>query len=321
MLPLISAFIFISASCKRNYFIDEGGTWGTYYRIVYGADRPLTDSIQHELRSIDEEFSLFNTKSLVSRINSGLTDTVSSRFIEVFDLCKAVNSFSEGVYDITVGTVANLWGFGKENVHERPTDTAIDSALQSVGLSDCYISAGRVIKKNPDTVFDFSSVAKGYGIDMIADMFERNGCHDYMIEIGGEVAVCGHNPQGRKWSIQIDSPESGVGHEPLSVVALGPQRTALASSGDYRNFVNFGDSIYGHTISPLTGYPVMGDILSATVRMSSCAMADALATACMAAGSPEDAKIILEKASASALIVYKDDMNGIRLFNKDFGEK
>lgn len=316
-MPLISALILLFASCKPEYRTIDGNTWGTYYHIVYSSDCLLDDSIKAELFAIDNEFSLFNPKSTVSRINSGEIDVVGGRFAAVFEMCRLVNGYSQGVYDPTVGPVADLWGFGKKEVTTRPAQSEIDSALSCVGLRECAITIdNRIIKKSAGTTFDFSSIAKGFGIDCIAEMFERNGCNDYMIEIGGEIAAKGVNSKGQRWRIQVDSPASGLGHEALHVVELGPERVALASSGNYRNFRNLGDTLYGHTISPLTGYPVKGPVLSVTIRTEKCAMADALATACMASSTQEGAESIVNKADVDWLIVVGDSLGSYKVFSK-----
>ena len=182
------------------------------------------------------------------------------------------------VYDPTVGPLCELWGFGKSDFHEAPSDSAIAAVLESVGIQECRIdSAGRVIKKTSGTLFDFSSVAKGYGIDCIGRMFDRNGVQDYMIEIGGEVLVSGVNPKGLPWHIQIDSPSGGLSHEPFEVRELGPEKTALATSGNYRNYrTDCTGTTFGHIISPVTGRPAATSVLSVTVEAPQCALADAL---------------------------------------------
>lgn len=303
ILPLISVLFLTFASCGQKYFTSDGQAWATTYHIVYSSSRDMSDSISKEIEAVNDELSLFNPASELSAVNDGLTDRIGRRFAEVFDLCRYVWEISGGVYDPTVGPVAELWGFGR-NEGINPTDSAIAVALESVGLGDCRIEGDRIIKKTAVTRFDFSSVAKGYGIDCIADMFERNGIDNYMIEIGGEVLARGVNPNGREWHIQIDSPEGGMSHKALCVKALGPDRTALASSGNYRNMRT--DSLgrrYGHTLSPLTGRPAETSVVSVTVEAPSCGLADALATACMASGCADSAMAIIKRSECEALIV------------------
>lgn len=306
ILPLISALFLTFASCKEIFFTTDGTAWATSYHIVYKSPKNLDDSIHKIIAAIDNELSLFNPNSEVSTINDGVTDIVGSHFREVFEVSQRVNALSGGCYDVTIGPVAELWGFGRSD-GSTVNDSLIAKALESVGMADCSLTGNRIIKKSPLTRFDFSSVAKGYGIDCIADMFERNGVNDYLIEIGGEIAVRGSNREGRQWHIQIDSPEGGVGHKALAIKALGPERMAIASSGNYRNFrQDSAGTTYGHTLSPLTGRPASTSVVAATVIHPSCAFADALATACMASGCADSAVTIIERAEAKALIVDVD---------------
>lgn len=304
-LPLISAFLLTFASCTPTFFTSDGSTWGTDYHIVYRAPHPLDDSIAACLRQVDSLFSLFNPVSELSEINAGIRHSVSPQFTHLLKVSQEVNRLSGGLYDPTVAPLTRLWGFGPDDT-ALPSDSAVDAARALVGVGDCYVdTAGILHRKTPDTQFDFSSVAKGYGIDLVAEMFRRNGCADFMIEIGGEISVQGLNRQGRPWRIQVDSPTGGLGHERLRVVELGPQPVAMATSGNYRNFRPDGQGgVYGHTISPVTGRPVQGRVLSATVIAPDCTLADALATACMAVADPDSALALADRAGVQALIVY-----------------
>lgn len=304
-LPLISAFLLTFASCTPSFFTSDGTTWGTDYHIVYRADHPLDDSIAACLRRVDYSFSLFNPMSELSEINAGVRQSVSPQFTHLLNVSKEVSTLSGGLYDPTVAPLTRLWGFGPDDT-ALPSDSAVDAARALVGVAQCYVdSTGTLHRKHPATQFDFSSVAKGYGIDLVAKMLRRNGCSDFMIEIGGEISAQGLNRQRRPWRIQVDSPAGGLGHERLRVVELGPQPVAMATSGNYRNFRPDGNGgVYGHTISPITGRPVQGRVLSATVIAPDCTLADAIATACMAVADPDSALAIADRAAVSALIVY-----------------
>ncbi len=310
IVPLISAFCLTFASCGTNFFSTEGEIWGTFYHIVYRADRPLDDSIAAQMIFVDNEFSLFNPSSTLSRVNRGEIDSVGPHFRRAFDMARQVWQASGARYDVSVGPLSELWGFGSSGVEvDTPTDSMVAEVLRAVGMGECSVdSTGRLHKKSEATIFDFSSIAKGYGIDLVGLMFERNGVDDYMIEIGGEVLARGNSPRGQKWRIQIDAPVDGPVHEQLRVVELGPERQALASSGNYRNFRT--DSIrgrYGHTLSPLTGYPFEGEVIAATVSAPWCALADAYATACMAVGVADSAAAMCSRQGLGWLIVSKKE--------------
>ncbi len=308
-VPLISVIILTFASCRQKYFSTDGNTWGTTYHIVYSSDRNLDTCIEAELRRIDSELSMFNQSSTVSKINSGLTDSVSADFKEVFDLATFICNVSGGYYDPTIAPLTDLWGFGRKDVDTLPDESSISAALLNVGITDCSISPdNRLTKKTESTSFDFSSIAKGYGVECVGRMLETYGCKDYLVEIGGEILARGYNPKGKPWRIQIDAPVEGSGHTRLSVIELGPERRAIATSGNYRRYRSDDEGRHiGHTLSPITGYPVVSDIISATIFTNNCATADALATACMAMGDTVAVKQMLAETGVQGIIVTSDN--------------
>ena len=305
---LSSLFLIVFASCSENYVTTSGNTWGTSYHITYQGKTALQDSIIQVLKHIDTELSMFNSSSTVSRINRGELSSVTPDFKAVFDLALKVNIASGGRFDPTVAPLVDLWGFGKRDIRHTPLNAEVEEVLPSVGIADCHIdSCGTLVKKNKNTEFDFSSIAKGFGIDCVGAMLERNGVDNYMVEIGGEVLVRGYNPNGLPWHIQIDSPyqSQNMLHSRLSIIELGPEQTAVATSGNYRNYRQDEDgNRYGHTISPITGYPADTKILSVTIEAPSCALADALATACMMMDSTEISSMV-SPFGARALVVVE----------------
>lgn len=298
------ALLITLCSCSEPYIRTEGAAWGTMYHIIYKSDVNLEDSIQQQLESIDNSFSLFNPDSELCRFNAGETDSVSPEFIEVFLEASAVNRSSGGVFDPTIAPLVALWGFGAEDISSQPDSAAVDSALHLVGMNKCSIDGNCISRPHPGTRLDFSALAKGYGIDCIGRMLERNGCSDYLVEIGGEVLVKGLNPDGKPWRIQIDSPENdAVSHNGLTIITMGPQKEALASSGNYRNFRTDSAGIrYGHTIDPRTGYPIQLSTVATSIRADNCMEADAYATASMLM-EPDSALSMLNRAGLQGLLV------------------
>ena len=281
-LPLIYALVLTFASCGDKIHQNSGAMWGTTYHITYSSPIDLGDSIVSVMADIERQLSVFSPSSTVSRINRNEDVEVEQDFINVFNLSRRISGISGGAFDPTVGPLTDIWGFGPSHSDDdsMPTTSQIDSILVSVGISDCSLDGRRVVKKSPDTRFDFSSVAKGYGVDAIAAMLSRNGCTDYLVEIGGEVVARGLNPTGKTWRVQIDSPASDrAGHISMLVIPL--DNSAVATSGNYRNYrISEGRRI-GHTLDPRTGMPALTSVLSATVIAPDCATADAIATACM----------------------------------------
>lgn len=275
--------VFGSCRMKSDYRFEEGIAWNTLYHITYDSPSDLSDSISRIFVEIDASLSPFNPESTVSKINDNRTESVDNMFREVYHASSHINRESGGLFDPTLAPLIRAWGFGQG--HEVNADTLkIDSLLNIVGISKTTIQGTRIIKENSSTEFNFSALAKGYGVDCIADMLERNGVNNYLVEVGGEIRASGVNPKGNKWSIGIDRPlENGQPGD--AVTTLYVNEAAVATSGNYRNFHDRGGKRFGHTISPETGRPVQTDVISATVVAPSCMEADALATCCMVMGS------------------------------------
>ena len=323
ILPLIYTFILIFASCEQKYTTISGIIWNTSYHIVYHSNQNLEDSIQRALNRVNAELSMFESESTVSLVNSGASDSVGADFIYVFNESRRISEASGGSFDPTVGPLTELWGFGrhKTDVVTTPDSAAIAEALDAVGINDCRIADRRVIKKSPATTFDFSAIAKGYGVDLVAEMLDRNGVNDYMVEIGGEVRVAGHPAKSPTWRIQIDAPvesADSVIHRRLDIISLSGG--AVATSGNYRNYRDTPTGRIGHTGDPLTGRPARRPTLSATVTSPRCLTADALATACMAM-EPAAAMDMIERLdSCEALLVVASGDSIMVVATPDFGK-
>lgn len=309
---LFAIFLIILVSCRReNFKTDNGIVWNTTFHVVYDSHLELGDSIRSVMRDVELSLSPFNEASLITSVNRSETPVkIDSRITEIFDVSKKVNIISNGVFDPTVAPLINLWGFGYEKTScGEPLPGMIDSVMSAVGIRDSRIDDGYLIKKSPMTKFNFSAITKGYGADEVGRMLYRNGCVNYMVEIGGEIAMAGHNPKGKSWRIQIDAPvenDTSVIHQQLLVVEITD--CGVATSGNYRNFKTDADGKrYGHMISPVTGRPVETSTLSATVIAPNCMLADALATACMAMDAEEALKMIDGVDGVSCLLVIAGD--------------
>lgn len=312
-----AATALLATACSRSpqWRVAEGAIWHTTYRIAYLSDTGLEDSILQTMLTVEQSLSPFVPSSRISRINRNETDSTDCLIDHVFGISRHVSEISGGRFDPTVSPLVNLWGFGYDREARRQIEhdndssfrippAAIDSALTLVGIADCSINDGRIIKKHPSTTFNFSSVTKGFACDMVSAMLLRNAAGDHMVEIGGEIAISGHNPQNKEWRIQIDAPSgsSPAAHTPLRIIS--PPTGGIATSGNYRNFhdtARYGR--VGHTIDPSTGMPVHSPVASATVTAPTCALADALATACMAASSQSQAMEIINAVPAAECLL------------------
>lgn len=315
-LVVFVALLSVCFSCGRDalrYRSCSGAVWSTTYSITYESNVDLADSILRVMKQVESSLSPFDSSSVISRINRGESLTADSLVKRIFTASQMINRASGGVFDPTVAPLINLWGFGYKNTAGGdPTKTQIDNALKLVGIGRCRLQGDRIIKCDSATEFNFSAITKGYGCDLIGEMLQRNGVENYMIEIGGEIALHGKNPEGDDWHIQIDAPvadRTGAHHHALSVVSLTD--CGIATSGNYRNFrETAGGRRTWHTIDPLTGYPAESEILSATVVAPKCMEADALATACMAMSAERAVQMVRRIDGAKALLVLPPEDGG-----------
>ncbi len=309
---VVGPMLMLGAGCGRPkvYRTADGAVWNTTYHITYRASVDLHDSIRAVMRGVEASLSPFSKSSLISRVNRGEAVVADTLMIRVLTESRRVWELSGGAFDPTVSPLINLWGFGYKPGDPEPSQAKIDSLLPLVGIGECHISAsGEVVKKAPGTEFNFSAITKGYGCDLVGEMLARNGATDYMVEIGGEIALRGSNPRGEKWRIMVDAPVEGADgpvHEELAVVALTD--CGVATSGNYRNFRETGEGRAWHTISPVTGRPAHTDILSATVVAPTAMLADALATACMASRATDALAMMRRIPDAEALLVTADTL-------------
>ncbi len=305
---IAAAIVPTFSSCDRSapYRNSDGAVWNTLFHITYSSPIELDDSIHEVMKRVEMSLSAFNDSSLVSRINRNETTTVDSSFIRVFRTSAYVNSLSKGAFDPTAAPLIELWGFGKTDQGNNIPDKAeIDSVLNYVGLADCYLTGDTLTKKSEFTTFNFSAVAKGFGCDEIAAMFHRNDCHNFMIEIGGEVVVSGKNSYGEDWNITIESPFDAITGKRSYMMTIPLTDCGIATSGNYRNFRDTGTHRFGHTINPVKGYPVTTSTLSATIIAPDCTLADALATTCMVLPSSEAIEMIDSLEGIEYLIIIR----------------
>lgn len=304
-----------ASACKRNGFRQmEGIIWNTTYHITFDGPEELEDSVLKTLNEIDGSLNYFSGTSLLSRINAADTITIDRHIAEVYRICGRLNRESGGMFDPTVTPLINAWGFGKG--HTPTADTLrIDSLLKHVGFTKTALGEDLTLVKPAGVVFNFSAVAKGYGVDAVGEMLSRNGVKNWLVEIGGEIACAGESPRGGNWKVSVDRPvqdSARIIHDSQAVVALSGE--GLATSGNYRNYHSGkGGKTFGHTISPLTGRPVQTDVLSATVIAPTCAEADAMATTCMAVGSREALRIS-ERMHWPVMLILSDTV----IYSKDF---
>lgn len=311
---LFTSCIFLALAffaCKSNtqsnapYIKTEGLVWNTSYHITYQSSINLDDSIISVLNAVGNSLSVFDPNSLVSLVNRQDSTPVNTDFIRVYVMSRKINKASDGAFDPTLAPLIKAWGFGEG--HKVSVDTLqIDSLLMHTGIQHTRLSHDALIKEVPGIEFNFSAIAKGYGCDRIAEMFKSNNVDNFLIEIGGEIAAAGKNPEGSDWKVSIDKPipdKDSPKHESQFIISLSDM--GMATSGNYRNYHSANGNTFGHIISSKTGRPVTSEVISATVVSTTAMEADALATALMSMQKNEAIEFA-KKLRMPILLIFKD---------------
>ena len=317
ILFVILAGILFSCGQSGPYLTLGGITQGTFYQITYqspgGVD--YKNEINRLLYDFSASLSTYIQTSLISRINQNdTTAVIDDYFRTVFNKAAEVSRASDGVFDITIAPIVNLWGFGFTGDQPDMNPQKIDSLLQYVGMDKVRIAGDKVIKDFPGVMLNMNAIAKGYSADVIADFLKSKGSRNYMINIGGEIVARGVNKDGVVWRIQVDKPTDGAiyGQERQAIVFLNNR--ALATSGDYRRFHEIDGVKYAHTINPKTGYPASQNLLSVTIVADDCMTADAWATACMASGLEKSIQLLQQNPQLEALLIYSDENGNYKTY-------
>lgn len=309
-LLIIGTVLIIWQQRNMPYQHNKGTVFGTVYHVTYQYDEDLQAGIVKALQQVDNEFSMFNEQSAVSQFNTTHSCKMSQMFSEVYDLASAINKDTNGAFDITVAPLVNAWGFGFKK-QQMPDVQQIRQLMQGVGMKHLKKKQlnGHLLlmSDNPNTMIDFSAIAKGYGSDVVARFLHDKGIKNFMVEIGGEVVTRGISEKRVPWKIGVTKPTD----DPLNLneelqTVLNVTDKAMATSGNYRNFYYKGGKKYAHTIDPKTGNPVQHNILSATVLARNCATADAYATSFMVMGLEKAKKILARHPELMAYFIYSD---------------
>ncbi len=305
-LITLAAVIFRSNG-TMTYHNNTGSVFGTTYSITYEWTEDLSEEIVKTMEDVDFSLSPFNDSSIITKINNNEDVELDIHFTRVFDIANMVSKDTQGAFDITVAPLVNAWGFGFKT-KQMPGQQQVDSLLQLVGYQKVKLQNGKVIKENSNTMLDCSAIAKGYGVDAVANMLKEKGVENFMVEIGGEVVTKGINAKKAAWRIGIIEPtDDSLSIENEIKDILEVQNMAMATSGNYRKFYVKDGKKYAHTIDPKTGYPVQHNILSATVLGPTCTICDAYATSFMVMGLDEAKKVLYRHPELMAYLIYNND--------------
>jgi len=318
-LLLVASLLLLGCQTKKKeYQFNEGYIWGTIYHIVY--DNPdgkdLHEEIKVKMNEFDHSLSTYKPNSIITRVNNNDSTVILDRYFEtVFNRSLEISEITDGAFDMTIAPLANAWGFGFKNKLE-PEDIPVDSLLQIVGYTKVKLHNKKVVKDDPRIMFDPSAIAKGYGVDVIADFLESKGVANYMVEIGGEIRVKGHSNKNRSWRVGIDRPidDPEVKNREIQDILSLPNG-AMATSGNYRQFYIKNGKKYAHTIDPKLGYPVQHSLLSATVIAPDCMTADAYATAFMVLGLEKSIRIVENDPNLNAYFIYTNEEGNYQTYS------
>ena len=310
----------IVAGCSGNLGMLElsGYTMGTSYSVkAVRSDasislEPLSNRISVRLEELENLFSTYRETSEISQFNAHAGNEwfeIHPAFLTVLTRGIDISEFSDGAFDITVGPLVELWGFGASNsINMVPTQAEIDSMLKVTGFNYVEVqSSPPAIRRTQSGVkLDLSSIAKGFAVDEISTLLDSSGLTSYMVEIGGEVRARGMRADGSNWLIGIENPISinGLTDSVQDVVYL--RDAAIATSGDYRNYFEYEGNHYSHTLDPRTGWPVSHGLTSVSVIERSAMNADALATTLMVLG-PELGLQLATRENIAALLILRAD--------------
>lgn len=265
----------------------SGPVFGTEYHInvVLPDDQArletLAAGIEGELEKVDASMSTWRADSELSQLNQAEDQSewmpLSGPLYEVLRRAEAISELTGGAFDVTIGPVVNLWGFGPQARPEQvPSDQELAEVLAVTGYDKLELrEQPPALRAEKPQYIDLSAIAKGYGVDAVARYLDSEGIEAYLVEIGGEVRVSGRKPGGDAWRLAIEEPTSDA-RQVNRIVAL--ESRAMATSGDYRNYYESEGRRFSHTIDPVTGRPIKHNLASVTVIAEDCMSADALAT-------------------------------------------
>ena len=309
--PAFPVLPVLAASGLQRHSL-SGQTMGTRYSAVFFApagvdERTIGAGLFAAVDLVDRQMSTWKPDSSLSLLNA-LPEQhwleLPEDIMTVLDTALHVGQQSRGAFDIAVGGLVNAWGFGPS---APQADAQQASALgqrphhPAVGGLEVDRAHGRVRKRLPVTL-DLSGIAKGYGVDALARCLDGLGITRYLVGIDGEMRAKGLKPDGQAWAVAIEKPVRHV-REVMGVMELTD--AAIATSGDYRHWVEVQGQHYSHTMNPLSGQPVSNRLAAVTVVMPNCMLADAWATALLVLGET-DGVALAQKRGMDALFVLRD---------------
>ena len=309
MKKLLLLLVLVVASCKQEPVNTKlsGPVFGTGYSVIYDSEIHYKIQFDSLFYVINKSMSTYVPNSDISRINRNEAFSVDAHFKTVLESSKQIYRETEGVFDPTIGSVVNAWSFGPEGAIKDLDSLKIDSLMLTVGLNRVGIINSKLVKQNPYTRIDFNAIAKGYGVDVIANFLESKNVSNYLVEIGGEIRSKGKNVvKNIPWRVGLDQPRFDGGQSVMKAISL--YDCGMATSGTYRKFkIDDNGNRYTHIIDTKTGYPSKTNILSVSVIAKDCMTADAYATAFQAMGITKVENFLKSHPELKVFLIFEND--------------
>lgn len=318
------ALAWLAVACSDSEVHEFGGaTMGTTYSVKVVADdlggdgrNRIAAVIEEKLDEVNRLMSTWDPESELSRLNrhrSSEPFPVSPPTLEVLRVAESVSEVSGGAFDMTVGPLVGAWGFGADGTEASPPGPGeLERLRERVGYELVTLDpiASEVTKANPDTVCDLSAVAKGYGVDRVADALLALGFTDFLVEVGGEIKARGRKDAATPWRVGIEAPDESARQVHR---AIELRDAAMATSGDYRSFYVQDGARISHIIDPRSGRPIDHDLGSVSVTHQQAVYADAWATALLVLG-PEAGLELAKREGLAAYFIVREADGSFRSF-------
>lgn len=270
----------------------EGSAQGTTYHVsfvpVENTDiSAIKTTVTAELARLDQQISNYRDDSAIEQFNANAhtePQTVGEEIVGLVQLAQTVSIASSGCYDLTIKPLFDLWGFKADHLN-IPDSSALQSALSEVGFKQLEIvSASQLRKKNPKLRVDLGSIGQGYSVGRIAELLEKQGIFNYLVEIGGELQTRGEKPNDQPWRVALEKPLPGERTLQKVINISQTEPMSVMTSGTYRHYFDANGKRYSHILDARTGHPVDHTTVSVTVFDANPTRADAWGTALLCLG-------------------------------------
>lgn len=286
----------------------NGPTMGTRWSALFHKPADFDVASVHEtmaeaVAEVDQQMSTWNPASDINRLNAAAPYEwidLPHHLLTVLEAGLKIGMASGGAFDIGMGDAVTAWGFGPDDAREDCIKAArLAKRSPAFDMLELDIRNGKA-RKHSDMTFDLNGIAKGYGVDRLAEVAKQHGIEAGLFAIDGELRAVGAQPDGRGWRIAVEKPDREM-RAPHSI--LESQDAAVATSGDYRHWIDVSGHRLSHTMDPRLGRPLTQYPASATVIAADCMSADAWATVMMVLGEERGLKLA-EALGLSVLFLY-----------------